>query len=343
MPVVFNLHGYTLDAQQQMNYSRMNMVADTAGFIVVYPNAVNPGWNCGIAGSPNVHDVGFFDALIDTLSCHYCIDIERIYSCGFSLGGFMSFRLACQLSERISAVASVAGVIAQTIANGPKANHAMPVLLVHGTADEIVPYNGAYDWCSVEQTSAYWTIFNLCTESDTTLLPELDTLDGCSVEKIAHTRYSDSISVVLYKAIDGGHSWPGGDTAYLHLSWGNIGKTNGDINASAEIWNFVKTYRLPVTTVRTYSQSPNEFSLFQNYPNPFNPTTVIRYQLPVASNVRLVVYDILGREVAVLVNEKKAPGNYQVTFDGSNLASGVFFYRFQAGDFVATKRLLLLK
>jgi len=107
--------------------------------------------------------------------------------------------------------------------------------------------------------------------------------------------------------------------------------------------------------------SPNRFSLEQNYPNPFNPTTVIRYsvpsstgrdlvstggregQVPGVSAVKIVVYDLLGREAAVLVNERKAPGRYEVKFDGSRLSSGVYFYRLQAGNYVETKRLLLLK
>jgi hypothetical protein len=88
---------------------------------------------------------------------------------------------------------------------------------------------------------------------------------------------------------------------------------------------------------------PSAFDLQQNYPNPFNPLTVVSYQLPVASNVRLVVYDVLGREVAVLVNERKAPGTYAVTFDGSGLASGVYFYRLSAGDFLQMKKLVLLR
>jgi hypothetical protein len=84
-------------------------------------------------------------------------------------------------------------------------------------------------------------------------------------------------------------------------------------------------------------------SLEQNYPNPFNPTTVVRYRLPVVNTVRLVVYDVLGREVAVLVDEKKDPGSYEVTFDGSGLSSGVYFYRMQAGDFVQTRKLIVLR
>jgi len=86
-----------------------------------------------------------------------------------------------------------------------------------------------------------------------------------------------------------------------------------------------------------------EFSLSQNYPNPFNPTTMINYSVPEVSNVKLSVFDILGREVAVLVTGEKKAGNHKINFDASNLSSGIYFYKLQAGNFVATKKLMLLK
>ena len=94
--------------------------------------------------------------------------------------------------------------------------------------------------------------------------------------------------------------------------------------------------------------SPTEFQLESNYPNPFNPSTVINYQLPTASKVILKVYDVLGREIATLVNEEKSPGFYEVEFnchsgEGRNLSSGIYFYRIQAGSFVSTKKMILLK
>ena len=88
---------------------------------------------------------------------------------------------------------------------------------------------------------------------------------------------------------------------------------------------------------------PTVFSLGNNYPNPFNPVTIVDFQLPVAAHVKLNVFDILGREVEVLVNEKKDAGAYSVRFDASGLPSGVYFYRMQAGDFSQTRKLLLLK
>ncbi|MEO8446893.1 MAG: YCF48-related protein [bacterium] len=91
------------------------------------------------------------------------------------------------------------------------------------------------------------------------------------------------------------------------------------------------------------NEIPSDFKLHQNYPNPFNPTTIINYQLPKFSNVSLKVYDILGNEVVTLVNEKQNAGIYEAEFDGSGLASGIYFYRIDAGEFIQTKRMTLVK
>jgi len=97
------------------------------------------------------------------------------------------------------------------------------------------------------------------------------------------------------------------------------------------------------TDIKLNSSVVTEYSLSQNFPNPFNPKTVISYELPVTGNAKLKVFDVLGNEVAVLVNEKQNPGSYSVEFDGSSFASGVYFYKLTAGDFVETKRMILLK
>jgi hypothetical protein len=88
---------------------------------------------------------------------------------------------------------------------------------------------------------------------------------------------------------------------------------------------------------------PKDYTLYQNYPNPFNPTTTINYDLPKNSHITLKVYDALGREVATLVDQEKTAGSYQATVDGSRFASGVYFYRIEAGTFSQTKKLLLVK
>lgn len=88
---------------------------------------------------------------------------------------------------------------------------------------------------------------------------------------------------------------------------------------------------------------PSEFNLYQNYPNPFNPTTTINYSLPKAENVKLTVYNTIGSKVATIINEYKQPGNYSVNFNASNLASGIYFYKLEAGQFTQIKKMILLK
>jgi len=87
----------------------------------------------------------------------------------------------------------------------------------------------------------------------------------------------------------------------------------------------------------------NNFYLYQNFPNPFNPNTVIGYQLPVSGNITLKIYDLLGREVAILVNEYKPSGNYEVEFNAARLSSGIYFYQLQAGSSIQTKKMVYLR
>jgi hypothetical protein len=139
------------------------------------------------------------------------------------------------------------------------------------------------------------------------------------------------------------------DTIYscgLSIVWDSIPDFNDQ-------WNFgpkfpIRIFRL--TNVQENLLHPEEFVLYQNFPNPFNPSTKIKYTIPASLNpskggtlVQLKVYDILGKELAVLVNEEKQTGDYEIDFDGSNLSSGVYFYRLNAGQFSDAKKLLLLK
>ncbi|MDE3057243.1 MAG: phosphodiester glycosidase family protein [Bacteroidota bacterium] len=107
--------------------------------------------------------------------------------------------------------------------------------------------------------------------------------------------------------------------------------------------NLRVSYPARVTEVREINSLPSSFTLFQNYPNPFNPATHLRFTIADVRFVTLKVYDVLGREVATLVNEQKSPGTYEVQFDGSRLSSGVYFYRLTAGNFVDTKKFVLMK
>jgi polyhydroxybutyrate depolymerase len=244
-PLVICLHPYGWTARHMMDYTKLNQVADASDFIVVYPSGI-PNWNSGIGDNPSyptpdVDDVGFINALIDTMSNNYSIDIERIYACGYSNGGAMAYRLACQLSHRIAAIASVSGIISVSTVESFNPVRPVPVLQIHGTSDTIVPINGStgsYPY-SVDQTLSYWTSFNDCVQADTTILTDLDPTDSCTVEKISYTNCSDNSNVVYYKVINGGHTWPGAGPPGF-----SAGNTNQDINAGVEIWNFFKNYKL---------------------------------------------------------------------------------------------------
>jgi hypothetical protein len=137
-------------------------------------------------------------------------------------------------------------------------------------------------------------------------------------------------------------------TQTLVPDWGNLDRSTLRIlidtgNKGSNNDSLILSNRSTGINDHDVANTPNSYSLAQNYPNPFNPTTTIRYQLQAAGKVTLKVYDILGKEVAVLVNEEQAAGTYSVTFDAGSLSGGIYFYRLQAGTFVETRKLVLVK
>jgi photosystem II stability/assembly factor-like uncharacterized protein len=182
--------------------------------------------------------------------------------------------------------------------------------------------------------------------------PTTNTLTGVSFADI-DTGTAVGFNGTIVRTTNGGTEWTGQQSPTLQsLNAVSFLDSRTGI-AVGDSGTIIRTTDGGLTEVAAQgsSSAPSSFMLSQNYPNPFNPSTVIKYQLPalsgagraVVSEVRLAVYDLLGREVAVLVNEGKAPGSYEVKFDASNLPSGAYLYRLTAGDFVQTRRLLLLK
>jgi len=125
--------------------------------------------------------------------------------------------------------------------------------------------------------------------------------------------------------------------------YNNLGGFNGVLQYRLKQIDNDGTFKYSNIVEVAFNLKPTTFELFQNYPNPFNPSTVIRYQIPEPVTVTLKVFDMLGNEVATVVKENQPAGNYSITFDGSNLTSGVYFYKLQAGKFAEIKKFILMK
>ena len=557
MSVILCLHALNQDANLFMNYTAMNSVADTAGFMAVYPEGISGDWTCGgIYGNPDIDDVGYISALIDTINAYYDIDMNRIYCCGFSRGAQMTYELVSQIGRRFAAVGGVASPINESTISYFKPFRPFPVILCYGKEDR--QYG--------EITLDFWLNYNQCPlKADTVLFPDVDPADNCTVEKISFTNCSNETNILFYNVINGGHHWPGG----TYGTWSD--NLNKDINFGSEVWNFFNNYQNPISTGMAYGKTidiypvyipsggdtlkvktqlvnpqnhpvmvraliqgnesayqdsielfddglhgdgdatdgqwgnqkwmselledmytvdvitrdltegtvhyvpilshfttigpvvfhsvssrnaddvlepganirlyitlknigktaaatdikaqlvclepswldisldtwsyvdiapgqtvrnstsykvnildtypgdaaipmevhissndqlfwndtfsipvyvgvkteeemePEQFSLYPNYPNPFNPTTTIQYKIPKFSEVTLTIYDLLGREIATLVNKTQTPGEYSAIWNGQGHPSGIYFCRLNAGDFMETRKLVLQK
>lgn len=262
-PLVLNFHGFGSNANEQMFYGDFRDIADTEGFLLVHPQGTSLNgsqyWNVGSPGSSGstIDDVGFTEALIDELANLYTINLDRVYATGMSNGGFMSFLLACQLSEKIAAIASVTGSMTLDTYDNCNAQHPTPILQIHGTSDNIVPYNGNTGSLSIDDVISYWVNYNNCDTNPTiTTFPDLDPSDGSIVEHIVYTGGDNASTTEHMKVIGGGHTWPG--SVFI------LPGTNQDINASNEIWEFFSRFDI------NGSLSVNEFENGQVtiYPNP---------------------------------------------------------------------------
>lgn len=258
-PLILNLHGYGSTALEHELYTNFKPISDTAGFIIVHPNGSvdgfgNQQWNA--FNFTNVNDVGYLSALVDTIAQAYNIDSNSIYSTGMSNGGFMSYKLACELGDKIAAIASVTGTMTWTEFNNCNPAHATPVMQIHGTADVTVPYNGSLFFVPVDSLVKFWVDNNACNPNFIfTAVPDINTNDNSTAEHYHYENGTNGSSVELYKIINGGHSWPGAPIT--------INVTNNDISASVEIWRFFRKYKLNIlTSTPAIDFANNEFFIF---------------------------------------------------------------------------------
>jgi len=249
-PVVLIFHGAGMNARLMLEFSGLNAKADEAGFVAVYPNGTGAGpfltFNSGgvewdvVRKQPN--DVAFVGRLLDDLATLVHADPRRVNATGMSNGGMMCYRLAAELSDRIVAVAPVAGTMAVTDA---EPRRPVPVLHFHGTEDRLVPYGGPdqrvpkfLTFRSVEDTVATWVKRNGC--KDQPLIEELPNTadDGTTVTRKTY-RGDNGAEVTLVVVHGGGHTWPGRQPPL-----GMLGRSTRDICATDLIWEFFSRHRL---------------------------------------------------------------------------------------------------
>ena len=261
IPLVIALHGKGGNGESMVLVTRkgFNKLAERDGFIVVYPDGIELNWNDGRmdeesndrAHRENIDDVGFISALIDTLIKDYNVDPKRVYITGISNGAILSYRLACELSHKITAIAPVDGNIPLLLLGECSPSLPVSVLAINNINDPLVPFEGGEIYghfhrvklgkvLSVNESIGFWVNFNKCsTIPIVTEEPDRDPKDGTRVTRKEYISEGDGTEVILYSIDGGGHTWPGG---FQYLPAWIIGKTSRDIDANEVIWSFFKKH-----------------------------------------------------------------------------------------------------
>jgi len=327
MPLLMAFHGYGQSADNMMLYTQFNAIADNESFIVVYPQGVNNTWNAGLAGNSTANDVGFTNALIDTLIQKYTVNTQKIYACGLSNGGFFSYILACELGDRFAAIASVAGSMTTQQSLNCNLQAPMPILEIHGTSDLVVPYLGTTGVLPVVDLMAFWANHNNCPQQALiTMLPDINTMDLSTVEKYDYQPCGMTAKVHLYKILNGGHTWPGA------IPVPSLGNTNYDINASAIIWDFFKQFSKPCLNTVSLGKEPNIII----YPNPVTDKLIVDVQSDFFTEVFL--YNNFGQ----LITYENAHISQKIELPMQHYPNGIYILKLHNGGKSVVKKIVRL-
>jgi polyhydroxybutyrate depolymerase len=248
LPIVISLHGRFGAGKSMMGFADFRPIADREKFIIVCPDGIDRSWNDGRvtpAQKKGTNDVKFIDQLITYIVNTYHGDERRVYVTGISNGGFMSSRLACELSNRIAAVAAVGASMDKNVDYHP--TKPMPIMFIQGTKDPLVPYDGGLikrnngEVYGHKDVLVLWAAADHCSNNPViTNLPD-SADDGTNIIKEEYSDPASAIKVVGYTVTNGGHTWPGG-TQYLPKVM--IGTVSHNMNACEVIWNFFKRYKV---------------------------------------------------------------------------------------------------
>jgi polyhydroxybutyrate depolymerase len=259
LPLVISLHGAGASGAIHQMLCRFDTLADEHQFLVAYPDGIANVWRfwdapprqerrTGAQRRPAVDDVAFMAKLIDSLVSEGMVEPRRVYVNGISNGAYMTHRLACDLGNRLAAVAAVAGTMPRIAAENQRPPRPIPCLYFHGTADKIVNTEGIDTFSrsrlslSADDLVAWWARHNRCSQPPAVEdLPDVED-DGTRVRRHTYQPEKGGAPVVYYEIIDGGHTWPGGSTLQPRFL---LGRTCRDINASQLMWEFFSQYELP--------------------------------------------------------------------------------------------------
>lgn len=328
IPLLVALHGLTQNGNTMMSFSGFNAIADTGNFVVVYPNGISNSWNVGLSGGSNADDVGFLLALVDTLNQQFNIDYNRVYATGFSNGGFMSYKLACEVPATFAAIAPVSGTMTEASLTGCQPTLAMPVLHIHGTSDFVVSYTGSFGNISAEAALAVWTGFNNCPATPVIEnLPDLVS-EGSTVQRYTWAPCDGGSEVVLLKVLNGGHTWPGS------IGVTGIGITNRDIIASSEIWNFVKRFSKVGSTGIPSINLPD----FHIYPNPTDRKQITISTSKPLGNLSVNIIEISGR---LMFSEQIQPSSSAFLLNLPDMKPGYYMINLSGNEFSETQKLVI--
>jgi polyhydroxybutyrate depolymerase len=242
-PLLLFFHGYQSSAREVQAMAGLDRVADERGFATVYPEGIEASWAIGCGGctpadARGVDDVALVRTLVAQLGRGRAVDRGRVYAGGYSQGGMLSHRLACELADQVAAVASVAGGITRAVSPRCAPARPLPIALFHGTADPNVPWEGGPFLLSVPETLARWAALNGCAGKAIEPLPD-PVPDGTTVRR--ETCTGCAADTVLYAIEGGGHTWPGYPTDFPPI----YGRTTHDISAADLIGEFLSRQRLP--------------------------------------------------------------------------------------------------
>jgi polyhydroxybutyrate depolymerase len=337
-PLVVNLHGGSGNMINAQGFTLMNPVADQQGFVVAWPQGFGiapPGfsWADGrntSADQAGIDDVVFIQKLLDKLIPLYNIDTNRLYICGFSNGGFMVQRIACETPGRFAAMAGLGCSMDTDLFRLCKPAKPIPMAYFNGTNDPAMPYNGGRlqnpevkPVVPVDTAVRFWVRQNQCrTVILPVNLPDIFPADSSTVQVLNFTNCQCNANVRFFRLLNGGHTWPG---VFVPAQAAALGNTNRDINGSVEVWNFFRAHTLcqNSSTSVADNSSPVHDADVSIIPNPVSEMLLLHNAADIS---RITLYNVLGQRV---LEQEILQHHHDLRVDVAHVPNGVYYVQYQ--------------